>query len=510
MVDIIKKYKLDKRQWTHKGFHGILHAYFPVGEMPLNIFKKNYGDSFKITVFFVGKDYIDWYWNDEDMIRLRNSAIKKTNKDRFFLKKLLAAWLGKVHKFEKIFKPITAEKLGKLSNKEILSLYKDFYEAYIDEYSLGCCLQDPFSMHADRFLEPAFRKVLGNDFAKYFVLLMSPVTDSFINKAQLDLYRLQQVIAGNKKLLSIFKKNKTEDIAKILEKTFPSFYSKLTSHSQKYHWLQNNYAKVVYLDQRYYIEQLKNLISNKVNPSVEIKKINGDLTQVKQQKAKLIKKLKLSKELKNLISITEVFGFMQDERKKYVLISNYYQKLFRDEISKRTGLSKDQMDYTVYHEMSDLLLKGKVNKKALADRKAYCLCVQTLKGWEVITGPEAKRVYDRVFKIDNKSEKLIKGQSASLGKVVGQVKIIRKTHDMENMQQGDILFASMTRPEMIVAIKKAAGIVTDEGGITCHAAIISRELNIPCIIGTKVGTQVFKDGDIVELDANNGTVRKYK
>ena len=68
----------------------------------------------------------------------------------------------------------------------------------------------------------------------------------------------------------------------------------------------------------------------------------------------------------------------------------------------------------------------------------------------------------------------------------------------------------MTQPSYLAAIKKSAAYITDEGGITCHAAIVSRELKIPCIIGTKYATQVFKDGDLVEVDADNGIVRKIK
>jgi len=68
----------------------------------------------------------------------------------------------------------------------------------------------------------------------------------------------------------------------------------------------------------------------------------------------------------------------------------------------------------------------------------------------------------------------------------------------------------MTNPNMMPLIRKAKAIITDEGGITCHAAIISRELNIPCIIGTKIATKVLKDGDRVEVDADKGIVRKLK
>lgn len=82
--------------------------------------------------------------------------------------------------------------------------------------------------------------------------------------------------------------------------------------------------------------------------------------------------------------------------------------------------------------------------------------------------------------------------------------------EIDKVKTGDILVAVMTRPDYIMGIKKAAAIVTDEGGITCHAAIISRELGIPCIIGTKIGTKILKDGDLIEVNANHGWVRKVK
>ena len=78
------------------------------------------------------------------------------------------------------------------------------------------------------------------------------------------------------------------------------------------------------------------------------------------------------------------------------------------------------------------------------------------------------------------------------------------------MRKGDVLVATMTKPDCVGAMKKAAAIITDEGGITCHAAIVARELGIPCIIGTKIATQVLRDGDEVEVDANKGTVTILK
>ncbi len=102
----------------------------------------------------------------------------------------------------------------------------------------------------------------------------------------------------------------------------------------------------------------------------------------------------------------------------------------------------------------------------------------------------------------------IKGNIGSKGLVTGKVKIIIDPYnDSHKMEEGDILVTGMTRPEFVPLMRMAKGIITDEGGITCHAAIVSREMKKPCIIGTKNATKVLRDGDMVELDANTGIVK---
>lgn len=105
---------------------------------------------------------------------------------------------------------------------------------------------------------------------------------------------------------------------------------------------------------------------------------------------------------------------------------------------------------------------------------------------------------------------IIRGQVAYKGKVSGVVKRIMGSAQNDKLQIGEILVTSMTMPDMTPAMKKASAFVTDEGGITCHAAIIAREMKKPCIIGTKIATKVLKDGDLVEVDANKGIVKILK
>jgi phosphohistidine swiveling domain-containing protein len=100
----------------------------------------------------------------------------------------------------------------------------------------------------------------------------------------------------------------------------------------------------------------------------------------------------------------------------------------------------------------------------------------------------------------------IKGTVAYSGKARGVVKVVREVGELGKVHDGDVLVTFMTAPSHISAMKKAVAFVTDEGGITCHAAIVARELQKPCIIGTKIATQVLKDGDLVEVDAEKGIV----
>ncbi|MDO8339867.1 MAG: phosphoenolpyruvate synthase, partial [Candidatus Burarchaeum sp.] len=101
---------------------------------------------------------------------------------------------------------------------------------------------------------------------------------------------------------------------------------------------------------------------------------------------------------------------------------------------------------------------------------------------------------------------IVKGLPASPGTASGPVNVIASIKEIEKMQKGQILVTDMTTPDFVPAMKKAVGIITNAGGMTAHAAIVSREMGIPCIVGTRNATEVLKDGMIVSMDANLGMV----
>ncbi len=125
----------------------------------------------------------------------------------------------------------------------------------------------------------------------------------------------------------------------------------------------------------------------------------------------------------------------------------------------------------------------------------------------VVVGEELKAllaVY--VTKVERVSE--FRGMVASRGVVRGTVKVLTSPEQINKIERGDILVAPETTPDFVPAMQKAAGIVTDMGGITSHAAIVSREYRIPCVVGTKIATSVLQDGDLIELDGERGIIKK--
>ena len=127
----------------------------------------------------------------------------------------------------------------------------------------------------------------------------------------------------------------------------------------------------------------------------------------------------------------------------------------------------------------------------------------------LLVGDKAISYYNKlVHTVDVNGVTEVSGVVAQPGKAKGQARVISSVTQVVKFKPSEVLISPMTSPAYLSAIHRAAAIVTDEGGLTSHAAIISRELGIPCIVGTKIATQVFKDGDRVEVDAIKGIIKK--
>ncbi len=171
----------------------------------------------------------------------------------------------------------------------------------------------------------------------------------------------------------------------------------------------------------------------------------------------------------------------------------------------KTGYTVEEVGMLTYEEFERYLENGALpERERLRDRWESSGAYFTEDGLQILSGQEMTEIEN--FWLSRESQRGIVGQVAYKGKARGKCRIVLD-YSKAIFEEGEVLITGMTDPHFVPLMKKAAAIVTDGGGMLSHAAIVSRELKKPCIIGTKIATQVLKDGDLVEVDADNGVVR---
>lgn len=221
-------------------------------------------------------------------------------------------------------------------------------------------------------------------------------------------------------------------------------------------------------------------------------------------------KLELKRIAKNVIKMQKLKYLLRTEINKTIFGKHIFLFLIK-EIQKRIKLKRSDINNLSYVEIVDYLKGG---KKKIQNRNIYA--TGRFNDWKLAQGKEALGMIKKLESYKKKTDNILYGKAGNKGFYVGRVKIIpldlkaNLSKLIKEMKKGDVLVSGSTGPEMILAARKAGAIVTDEGGITSHAAIVSRELGIPSAIGTHVATEVLKDGDLVEVDANRGVVRIIK
>jgi len=228
------------------------------------------------------------------------------------------------------------------------------------------------------------------------------------------------------------------------------------------------------------------------------------------KKIALMDKLRFTSEERLIVKTIEICFRWQDERKKRIFQSIATLDPVLKRISKIIKYKLDDLRFSIPEEITLDRLRGKTFRKVLRDRSRGSAHFATKAGIKIFTGEDFVFFTNRLKIQFEKKIKQIKGSVANKGFVSGKVRICESVSGINRVQKNEILVASMTRPEYLPAMQKAVAFITDEGGVTCHAAIISREMNKPCIVGTKYATRLLKDGDMVAVDANVGVVTILK
>lgn len=204
---------------------------------------------------------------------------------------------------------------------------------------------------------------------------------------------------------------------------------------------------------------------------------------------------------RTLTTIRQVHGALYPQLERQ--LHNLYAIL-----SRRWRLPIRLLPYLTAGEMLLHLRRGtRPSMGTLRARFERYVLYATAKNVDLLTGRRAQRIITALARQEDAAPThVVRGSAAFLGKVCGRVRIVYSENDAEKLRRGEVIVTPMTQVSFVPFLQRAVGIVTNEGGITCHAAIIARELKKPCIIGTKIATKVLKDGDLVEVDAEKGIV----
>jgi phosphohistidine swiveling domain-containing protein len=257
-------------------------------------------------------------------------------------------------------------------------------------------------------------------------------------------------------------------------------------------------------------EKYAHILSDKESAKIELDKIEGYHAQIEERQKELIKNLDLNESEIKIFEAARQFSYLKGYRMDILSAANaFFDRIFTV-YAEKWGWDKDIFRFSTLEEVLGYFQAQKPDIDKILSRKIGSIWAldNDQEGIVILQDQKAKDFEkQRLIVEDEKmSIDLIKGNTAYPGVVTGTVRIIANSGDLGKVQDGDVLVAVQTTPELLPGMKKAIAFVTDIGGITSHAAIVSREMKKPCIVGTKHATKILKDGDLVKVDADHGYI----
>lgn len=260
------------------------------------------------------------------------------------------------------------------------------------------------------------------------------------------------------------------------------------------------------------IDYFRNEVDRFKNKDVssDLLKLDQDEKQMAALYEEIKEKLDQHPDILRLIDACKKVAYYREYRNDLRQESYFYARHLYLEISKRSQIEIGNLVFSTRKEIEGFLLEGeRISTDDLIERKSLSSIVSNYKNNAVEYLFDKDKILEIWPKeVVDKGINEFKGIVAFKGKVTGKVKMIFDvTKQADNFCEGDILVATTTNLSFIPLMSKAAAIVTDEGGLLSHTAIVARELKKVAIVGSKVATKILKDGDVVEVDANQGVIR---
>jgi phosphoenolpyruvate synthase/pyruvate phosphate dikinase/DNA-binding Xre family transcriptional regulator len=457
-------------------------------------FDKKYidtGEKYQIHIFMRGSRvfiYFDLaYYND-----LADFIYKNYNSQERFTE-LYQVYSERAASIENLYNRFDKKALAKLSNKELMSYFNVLLVEQDKFWSIADFL-NAFDFGLERNSTSAISKQYGLD-SEDVVALTSPLDLIFTQERLLELLR-------------IIKRHKLATEQKLDD--FLAGNEKLDQYLKKWAYSKGNYSGYEVLDKEYFRQEALKYINNLSLLNSELQRLEN----FRNNRTKAINATLRRRKIKeNPLWFFQRLLSWREHRKKINLMALFMMFNILEIVKEKTGVSDRLLKQLLPGEL-DNLLKGLVSLDVLEARLKKGFLIQVRDNdYKTFIAEEAQAIADDLnqqvsnAKVEPWAQNITSGQAASQGFARGVVCVFVDGKSVEKFIDGNIIVADVATPEMMPYVKKAAAIITRVGGIDSHAAIVARELEIPCIVGVEMATKLIHDGDLIEVRANHGSIR---
>lgn len=385
----------------------------------------------------------------------------------------------------------------KKSNKEIgkilenlLDKYRHLCNTWYAQYTIDVYFEDIIEEYLLKYISAEHP-----DFRKFVLVFTDPKDMTEVAEERLSLMKLAKA----------FKKNK-ESLKKLSKKA----ENGITKHLDKFAYINRGLAT-----SRPY--NRKDIVS-RINEAWHAKETLDELIyyssakKIKDEYQWALKIIKPKQPFLKIIKQARQHSYVRNRRVEAFFFADYGASFMYDEIARRNKFDPDLIMEVSIPEVFAALHGGLLPDKKEMKRRIKNYAMEVKEGvTSLIIDPKKIKSLESKYNVKVKNVDMIQGRVACLGGIIrGKAKICKDKSEIGKVNRGDILVATFTTPDFVSAMEKAAAIVADQGGLSSHAAIVSRELGVPCVIATENGTRVIKDNDLLEVDARKGLVKILK
>jgi phosphohistidine swiveling domain-containing protein len=440
--------------------------------------KKYFKKVLDLDICFENGKYIDGkiFYDNNEFAKFAKFFSQKIDEDQNFIGKYIEQYSQKTTQLV-----VASEEIGK-NHQDLLSGYRKYQNAIFETMPF---MSTPIIF--DRYLEKNIDKLLKeavgietkDERETIIGQLIIPKKESFF-------------VQKNKRLVKLaVKRSKGKNIDTEIKKFVKDFG-----------WMGSNFYLGGFLTRKNIEKEITQIM--KEGPEDKLVKIRQTTKKKEEKYNQALNKIKEHKKLVKVVKYAQELIYLQTYKMDVLFIGHYHVYPLLKSIAEKFNYPIDNLFYLTGNEILGGLKNNQVHEKSeINQRKEKFALIKKGSKIQLLSG-------NNTPSDEEKKEDQIKitGTIANQGRATGKAKIVKGVKDIGKVNWGDILISPMTDPKLITAISKSAGIITNLGGMLCHAAIVSREMGIPCIVGTGKATKVFEDGDNVELNAYQGIARK--